>query len=109
MLAASERQTNLWLISSDSLFLLLANDNHVMLKIGLLSFIDCAHSLPGASIELIVNTNCTPVTGRCRPTWTERIVPHTIAVVLIVAAAILLPATGFSQPPISITACGKIT
>jgi parallel beta-helix repeat protein len=50
--------------------------------------------------------------GLNRSPWRERVtgfVPHSIGAVLIVAAAIILPRPAFSQPPISITACQKIT
>jgi Periplasmic copper-binding protein (NosD) len=50
--------------------------------------------------------------GRHRPIWQERIaelVRHAIGLMLIMATAVVLPAPAFSQPPISITACGKIT
>jgi hypothetical protein len=61
--------------------------------------------------EYFVNTKSDPMLGHNCSTWLERItgfVPLAIGVVLI-AAAILLPTRAFSQPPISITACQKIT
>jgi hypothetical protein len=53
-----------------------------------------------------------PMIGLYRPLWPERIaelVRRAIGVMLIRAAAVMLPERAFSQPPISITACGKIT
>jgi parallel beta-helix repeat protein len=52
------------------------------------------------------------VSGRERPTWRERIVagvPSLIVLALITGAALTSPTAAFSQPPIAVTYCQKIT
>lgn len=55
-----------------------------------------------------------PMIGRGRPQWLERIVARVIyaiglGLVLAIAVAVMIPTPAFSQPPIAIIACGKIT
>ena len=55
-----------------------------------------------------------PMIGRGRPQWLERIVARAIyaiglGLVPVIAVAVMIPTPAFSQPPIAIIACGKIT
>jgi len=52
-----------------------------------------------------------PMIGRDRPTWLKRsvaLIRLAVGVLPIMAAVVMLPAPAFSQPPVSITQCGKI-
>jgi len=53
-----------------------------------------------------------PMIGRHRRRWLERtaeFVLRGLGLALVTASAVTLPAPAFAQPPIAITACGKIT